>query len=399
MRKVLISESQFKKLVERVLINEDEFGSYETAVAGTNRSPVSHKELSSEYGLPYGKYEFFNYKTTVGEIFRLSKGPENKFLSSFVPNENMGKYDDYISIGSASYSAGDPYAVDANNKNTYKSGTFVSDLISENDVIIASHNGLLAVQRLMLELANMQTLPKTVQVIFGKYLENKNNDKAASAERLKGGVKVEIPNSAYDITPELRTISQLMVCYLDYTNTAPFCRKYTESKTNMYNVLLNFIPQVISGYKFLPRGQQSAFIGYLSKRGFVTSLNLPEIRQVIDKIISMKKDLVTTNTSSDVAKTNNANVVKQILTQIDDLLIKIQAQVMTTYINNLTLYVKTYFQSAGTDELAKINNMKFNKVSAFDAYNLIFRKDTAPVDVEQGVYSQEFTTLPSLKGS
>ena len=109
MRKVLISENQFKKLVQRVLINEDEFGSYETAVAGTNKSPIAHSDLNSKYGLPYGKYEFFNYKTTVGEIFRLSKGPENKFLSSFVPNENMGKYDDYISVGSASYSAGDPY--------------------------------------------------------------------------------------------------------------------------------------------------------------------------------------------------------------------------------------------------------------------------------------------------
>jgi hypothetical protein len=137
----------------------------------------------------------------------------------------------------------------------------------------------------------------------------------------------------------------------------------------------------------------------LSKRGFVTSLNLPEIRQVIDKIISMKKNLVTTNANTDVAKTNNASVIKQILTQIDDLVIKIQAQILTTYINNLTLYVKTYFQSAGTDEMAKINSMKFNKVSAFDAYNLIFRKETAPTDVEQGVYSQEFTTLPSVKGS
>jgi hypothetical protein len=68
-------------------------------------------------------------------------------------------------------------------------------------------------------------------------------------------------------------------------------------------------------------------------------------------------------------------------------------------VTNLTLYVKTYFQSAGTDELAKINNMKFNKVSAFDAYSLMFRKETAPTNVEQGVYSQEFTTLPSVKGS
>jgi hypothetical protein len=398
MRKILMSENQFKKLVQRVLINEDEFGSYETVVSGTNKSPIAHSDLSTKYGLPYGKFEFFNYKTTVGEIFRLSKGPENKYLSSFVPNENMGKYDDYISIGSASYSAGDPYAVDANNKNTYKSGTFVSDLISENDVIIASHNGLLAVQRLMLELSGMQSLPKTFQVIFGKYLEIKKDDPAASAERLKGGVKVEIPTSAYDITPELRTIAQLMVCYIDYNNTAPFCKKYVDSKTNMYNVLINFIPQVISGYKFLPRGQQSKFVEYLSKRGFVTSLNLPEIRQVIDRIIEMKKNLVTVNANTDVAKTNNASVIKQILTQIDDLLIKVQAQILTTYINNLTLYVKTYFQSAGTDEMAKINNMKFNKVSAFDAYNLILRKETAPTDVEQGVYSQEFTTLPSFKG-
>jgi hypothetical protein len=399
MRKVLISENQFKKLVQRVLINEDEFGSYETAVAGTNKSPIAHSDLNSKYGLPYGKYEFFNYKTTVGEIFRLSKGPENKFLSSFVPNENMGKYDDYISVGSASYSAGDPYAVDANNTNAYKSGTFVSDLISESDVIIAAHNGLLAVQRLMLELKNMQTLPKTLQVIFGKYLEKTEQDSAASAERLKGGVKVEIPTSAYDITPELRTIAQLMICYLDYSNTAPFCKKYTESKTNMYNVLINFIPQVISGYKFLPRGQQSKFVEYLSKRGFVTSLELPEIRQVLDKIILMKGKISTSDANTEIGKINNASVVKQILAQVDDLVIKIEAQVLTTYISNLTLYVKTYFQSAGTDELAKINNMKFNKVSAFDAYSLMFRKETAPTNVEQGVYSQEFTALPSVKGS
>jgi hypothetical protein len=29
----------------------------------------------------------------------------------------------------------------------------------------------------------------------------------------------------------------------------------------------------------------------------------------------------------------------------------------------------------------------------------MFRKETAPTNVEQGVYSQEFTALPSVKGS
>jgi hypothetical protein len=167
----------------------------------------------------------------------------------------------------------------------------------------------------------------------------------------------------------------------------------------MYNVLINFIPQVISGYKFLPKGQQGKFVEYLSKRGFATSLDLPEIRQVLDKIISMKGKISTSDANTEIGKINNASVVKQILSQVDDLVIKIEAQVLTTYISNLTLYVKTYFQSAGTDELAKINNMKFNKVSAFDAYSLMFRKETAPTNVEQGVYSQEFTALPSVKGS
>jgi len=397
MRKVLISESQFKKLIQKVLINEDEFGSYETVISGTNKSPIAHSDLSRKYGLPYGNYEFFNYKTTVGEIFRLSKGPENKYLSSFVPNENMGKYDDYIAIGSAEYSAGDPYLVDANNTNTYKSGTFVSDLINENDVIVASHNGLLAVQRLMMKLSTMQNLPRTFQVIFGRHIEKSENDPESSAERLKGKATIEIPNSAYDLTPELRTITKLMICYLDYNNTASFCKKYRESNTNIYNVLINFIPQVIGGYKFLPKGQQSKFIEYLSKRGFVSNLELPEIRKVIDTIIQMRKNIATSNSSTDIAKTNNANVIKQILNQIDDLIIKIQAKILTTYISNLTLYVKTYFQTSGVDEMAKINSMKFNKISSFDAYKMIFSEEISKSEIEQGTYSQEFSTLPSIK--
>ena len=51
MSKILITESQLKKLIKSGLLKEAELGGYETVSGGTNKSPVTHRGLT-QFGLP-----------------------------------------------------------------------------------------------------------------------------------------------------------------------------------------------------------------------------------------------------------------------------------------------------------------------------------------------------------
>lgn len=395
MSKILISEDQFKRLVKKVLLYEAELGSYETVSGGTNKTPVSHKYLT-RFGLPSGNYEGYNFKTTFEEIFRLSKGSGNLYLSSFKPNQNMGGYVDYVSIGGNSYNAGDPKAVDSTGKYTYKPGTFISGPINGTDEVIASHNGLLAILRVMLNLSKMQKMPSTISVIFGGNFEDIDDIKAAQ-ERSAGATVVSIPDSAYNITPELATIAQLLVCYLDIANKSQFCKTNLGSG-NVYVLLTNFINKVVSGFKFLPKNQETQYAAYLAKVNFLSTVDIPDIKTVLSDIINKGKEMSRNPQylNNETVKVHNNMIIKQILDLVDERIKRIQQLVMKYYIDNITIYINTYFKGDAEEEMGKVKALKGTIFSAKDAYNLIFRDIVQKQATQQGDIEQTSQLLPKL---
>jgi hypothetical protein len=395
MSKILISEDQFKRLVKKVLLYEAELGAYETVSGGTNKSPVSHKYLT-QYGLPFGNYEGFNFKTTFDAIFKASKGPQSSFLASFKPNQNMGGYLDYISIGGSVYNAGDPKAKDANGNDTYKAGTFVSGPINEADEVVASHNGLLAITRIMLNLSGMQKMPRTVSVIFGGDFEDANAQKAAE-QRTKAATLVSIPDSAYNITPELLAIAQLLVCYLDIANKSQFCKTYLQN-ANSYTVLTTFINKVISGFKFLPKDQETQYAENLSKVNFLKQVDIPDIKTVLTDVINGRKNMSTNpqTLNYETTKVHNNMVLNQILNLIDERIRRIQQLVIKYYVDNLKIYVSTYFRGDSDEEMAKINALKANIIGAKTAYDYLFKEVVQKQTIQQGSTEQTSDLLPKL---
>lgn len=87
------------------------------------------------FGLPGEQsQENFTFTTTVKDIMSKLKGPETSFLSGFKPKTDMKKYVDYISVGGKKLQGG---------------GTIELDFSDINAEVEASHNGLLALKRVM----------------------------------------------------------------------------------------------------------------------------------------------------------------------------------------------------------------------------------------------------------
>lgn len=398
MSKILISESQLKKLIKSGLLKEAELGGYETAVGGTNKSPMTHKGLA-QFGLPTGNYEGYNFKTTFGEIFKLSKGSVSSFLSSFRPYQNVGGYLDYISIGGVEYNAGNPLGVDANKNSTYNAGTFISGALNESDEVVASHNGLLGVERFMEKMSGMTKMPSTVSIIFGDTFEDKNKPTAADAERTRGSSLVIIPKTAYNLTGELAAIAQLLVCYLDIEKKSEFCNRNLDANKNLEIILTNFINKIISGYKYLPEGQQEQFATNLSKIGFLKEVNIPEIKVVFQTLITNKNNSLSSRgfITPEIRQIND-KVIQQILSLIDEKIKFVQQSVIKYYVDNFRIYVNTYFRGDSEDEISNINKLQATIFSAQNAYNSLFTKEVYRQNIKAGEIKQTSELLPKIGG-
>lgn len=389
MRKILISERQLNFLTRNRLMKEAILGGYETASGSTNKSPILHADLK-KYGLKVSPNEFINYRTTIGELYNLSKGPESMYLSSFVPNENVGRYTDYISVGSTNYEAGDPKAAD---QTPYKSGTYVSGLINENDVVVASHNGLLAIQRVMLAFKTMEKLPKTIRVVFGTSFEDKDAQKAAT-ERRFDTLKVEIPDAAYTLGAEFQTISAMLLCYLDMHRKSSFCNSLRGVSNNHHFLLESFINNVISGSKFLPVEQKEKIGQFLSSRGFITKVKIPEIESVFTSIIEGRRKLSSDSFNDPDIRREIEKRIQGTLSLVNENVIKIQQIVAMNYVNNLKKYIEVYFAGDMDEEMQKVNSIKHNFVPANAAYINLFKNQVSPTRQELGLVTQTSNLLP-----
>ena len=94
--------------------------------------------------------ENYSFISTFGDILSKSKGSPEQFLSGFKPYKNMGSYLDYLKIGDVEISG---------------SGEQTFSNLNKGTSIIASHNGLLAIARLMKELKYYKPIEGTTITI------------------------------------------------------------------------------------------------------------------------------------------------------------------------------------------------------------------------------------------
>jgi hypothetical protein len=107
---------------------------------------------NSDFGLsgdPKTQENYF-FISTFGDILSRSKGSPEQFLSGFKPYKNMGSYLDYLKIGDVEISG---------------SGEQTFSNLNKGTSIIASHNGLLAIARLMKELKYYKPIEGTTMTI------------------------------------------------------------------------------------------------------------------------------------------------------------------------------------------------------------------------------------------
>jgi len=165
------------------------------------------------FGLPGEQsQENFTFTTTVKDIMSKLKGPETSFLSGFKPKTDMKKYVDYISVGGKKLQGG---------------GTIELDFSDPNAEVEASHNGLLALKRVM-EAMKKEPGGVKAKITMG------------TVDTRVSGVEVVTPKKAYALYSALDQIvnitSMSMLSNYELTNL-PYFNKLTFKNNPYYNAL------------------------------------------------------------------------------------------------------------------------------------------------------------------
>lgn len=214
------------------------------------------KSFNSNFGLQ-GTPEIENYyfKSTIGDIVRQSRGDKTQYLINFKPLSNAGDYVEFLRIG---------------NKEINGSGTETFD-IDKNMVIVATHNGLLAIRRLMEE------MPKV----------GYNGEKAKATVTIAGTEKSSEsrtydPNEAKKLVPTANYLIRLFsVLITPKDKRKNINSTITETIKNYSSAeLKNYIKKVIDSYlvsKFLPNPKDWETIKNQYQLKGSENINLDEI--------------------------------------------------------------------------------------------------------------------------
>jgi hypothetical protein len=152
---------------------------------------AASKNSNSNFGLKGdNSKENFYFKTTLSDIINRSTGSTNSFLSGFIPATDAGKYVNYVRFGTNELS-GD--------------GSIQFDLktLPDNTEVMATHNGLLLVRRMMDQLQGGKN--GTVILTIGaekRESSQENYDVKKIQEKLVPGFNGISTNLSVLFTPE-----------------------------------------------------------------------------------------------------------------------------------------------------------------------------------------------------
>jgi hypothetical protein len=335
MKKIILTESQVKSVINN-FINE-QGATVNEFVAETDASKITHAMLSSSFGLPNGaQNETKFYVAQISKVIEQSTKDPKTFLSIFTPytpvtndpkdDGDMGGYFDYIEVYQAPGKAG--VALETKGTKTFN---FVSGLW-----VAASHNGLLAIKRLM---DQMKGKGGVATIGF----QTKRNSESVNLN----------VNAAYNTQPTINTIyfllSQLSLKNPEKTTFAEYSKKGNKS---MIDLLNNMAQNMLSGRgKFVDEAQKDTILPVMAKvKGFVTRENLDiDFTPIANKIISLQEIEDKAGNG-----TNPVKVAK--ITELNNEVNVLLGKLKSGYINNFKLYVSTYLKNSASQLLPTIDS-------------------------------------------
>lgn len=221
--KFTLTESEKKEILGMYgLLTEQKF--YQGSTDNTpmynfpKKKPDGSEFASNQrnFGLPgQPTQENFTFTSTVKDVLQKSKGPETSFFSGFKPKTDMGKYVDYISVGGKKLQGG---------------GTIELDFSDPNSEVEGSHNGLLALKRVM---EAMKTEPggTKAKITMG------------TVDTRVSGVETVTPNRAYALYNQLDQIVNITAISIlsDYEITKSiYFNKVNFNNNPYYNAFAGF---------------------------------------------------------------------------------------------------------------------------------------------------------------
>jgi hypothetical protein len=360
MKKVILSEEQVKRVIDK-LLGEQQASEFK---GGTDAQRIAHALLTKNFGLPDGaNHENYYYGANITDVINVSgSGDRSKFLSVFKPankyNEDPKGYLDSIYV---------------NNESLQNSGTKAFRFVNGN--VYATHNGLLALARAM---DHMGGGGGVLTISFGSSTVGKE----AQSERMGGSVKFD-SNRALNQTPTIGMLEEILVALAvspQFRNIGTFVSVRKElSNEQLISLLQVVIPNIAMGvYGFMDVSKKDEIIKTLTPKGFVTQIDF-DVASFANKLIPLQKieDKLPDEERGGQYVEYNRNKMNQLNSigqSFEENLINL---LKATYMKNFQIYVENYLPNSSTQIIPLIKNVRFNYRGLGEEHNSIFHRYVA----------------------
>ena len=373
--KFLISESEKQEILKLYgVISEQQSIVYlaQTDKKRMRNFPMGKASNNQENGgLPGdSKMENYLFQTTLDDIKKRAVGEESQYLAGFKPTADQKEYVNYLSIGNVVLKG---------------AGTKEFDLTDPKAVVVASHNGLLALFRLMVA---MKKTPGG----------NKAKVEMETVDTRTSGFGVVSPEKAYqlwrikDNVIELTAISMISGFNLYPTPgkpPSPYYGKADLFQNNLYRALTAKWPGFQGPNP--PTSEQIAAV-------LIKNIEV-QIYRILTKEEDSKRDefIKEFNLANYIGKDNITNLMKssfnKTVSQVQPSLDAVLNLIRPAYIKMYTDFTRKYYPD-NSNEL--VNNMNTNLIDK-PSYNLkdqveVYSRKNDKVGPGQAVASQNTAT-------
>lgn len=359
MKRIIVTEEQAKLIIDR-LISEQKSPEIrvKTVYGGTDANRISHTYLSKAYGLPDGaKHENYYYGANVSDVIAISADPNNqsKFLSVFKPIEAYDKnpkdYYDYFEV---------------NDEVLESSGSKVFRFYQGS--VYATHNGLLALARAMVNLGGVGA---NLKISFG----SKTSGDDASKERIVGSVSFS-SNQALDRQPILNLLADNLTSIAVnpgfLKNTTSSFGEYTTQQTKDHlNQVLTFIITGVGG--FMDGDKKDQIIAELTPKGFITKIDY-DLNNIVSQLEALQsiEDMVRGEEYWDSKPKYNEDKRNKLNKISNSFFPGLIQKLKEIHDANFKLYVQNYLPEDQNKILPLIPNTKFTTRALGEYHHFLF---------------------------
>lgn len=311
----------------------------------TDPKKVPHAFLSDTWGLPNGaQNENAIYKASMSQIFAAAKNkPQNQFLSVFQVSKQEKEYRDYLQVGDQIMDGAGTKVFNIGVSKCYKKDQQGERFEGDCGIVLASHNGLLGIARLMTKIKERTQKGDDLTKLDGYWtftLQSKDRKSEV----------VNVSQNAYNLRMVIKTIIEwLSVLPIQPQNRKNLLGKpFITSKSDdeiASDVLKMYTNLSIGLGYFLNANQKDAAI---KEAGLVQANNAG-----LDKIIT---DLKNLQKQADYVDGNINNFKRGEVKKIEQELNKIlNDQFKPTYIDNFKKYMTKYLPNTKLEQLPQGN--------------------------------------------